>query len=138
MLGAGGLGFDSREARGSMGTDFNIKPFGGSAAATVIEPSQSGAKAAVQTELPAHKPVTALDDALGARNNPQAENDRLLRQTILDRAAGEIVYRVVDNRTALVVRQFPDEARLRARAYMRVMDIARQDNLLHKITDMKI
>jgi hypothetical protein len=37
---------------------------------------------------------------------------------VIDRAAAEIVYRTVDSRTSLVVRQYPDEARLRARAYL--------------------
>ena len=81
--------------------------------------------------------MTAADGSLAARNNSQADGDRLSRQVIIDRAAAEVVYRVVDNRTALVVRQFPDEARLRARAYVRAQDIARQDNT-RKNTDLKI
>ena len=117
-----------------MGTDFSIKPVGGSVAATLIEPTPIGAKTAVQTDLPAHKTVTAADAS--ATNNPQADSGRLSRQVIIDRAAAEVVYRVVDNRTALVVRQFPDEARLRARAYLRAQDIARQ-NKTHKNTDLK-
>jgi hypothetical protein len=44
---------------------------------------------------------------------------------------------VVDNRTSLVVRQFPDEARLRARAYLRALDIARQDGT-NRITDLRV
>ena len=119
-----------------MGTDFSIKPVGGSVAATLIDPTSVGAKTAVQTDLPAHKAVMAADASVAARNNPQDDSDRLSRQVIIDRAAAEVVYRVVDNRTALVVRQFPDEARLRARAYLRAQDIARQDNA-HKKTDLK-
>ncbi|MBI3699966.1 MAG: hypothetical protein HY242_05900 [Afipia sp.] len=119
-----------------MGTDFSIKPVGGSVTPPLVEPTPLGAKSAVQTDLPAHKTVTAADDSVVVQNNPQAANDRLSRQVVIDRAAAEIVYRVVDNRTALVVRQFPDEARLRARAYLRAQDIARQDKV-HKKTDMK-
>ena len=119
-----------------MGTDFSIKPVGGSVAATLVEPTPVGAKTAVQTDLPARKAVTATDASVTAQNNPQADSDRLSHQVIIDRAAAEVVYRVVDNRTALVVRQFPDEARLRARAYLRAQDIARQDKA-HKNTDLK-
>ena len=120
-----------------MGTDFSIKPVGGSVATSIVEPTPVGAKAAVQTYLPAHKAVAAADASISLQNNTQADSDRLSRQVIIDRAAAEIVYRVVDNRTALVVRQFPDEARLRARAYLRAQDIARQDNA-RKNTDLKI
>lgn len=119
-----------------MGTDFTIKPVGGSVAPPLVEPAAAGTKTAVQTELPAHKTVAASDDAVSVANNPQADSDRLSRQVVIDRAAAEIVYRVVDNRTALVVRQFPDEARLRARAYLRAQDIARQDKV-HKNMDVK-
>jgi hypothetical protein len=119
-----------------MGTDFSIKPVGGSVAPPLIEPTPVGAKTVVQTDLPARKAVTAADSSVATQNNPQADNDRLSHQVVIDRAAAEVVYRVVDNRTALVVRQFPDEARLRARAYLRAQDIARQDKA-HKNTDLK-
>jgi uncharacterized FlaG/YvyC family protein len=52
---------------------------------------------------------------------------------VIDRAAAEIVYRVVDNRTSLVVRQFPDEARLRARAYLRAQDEAKRERVRTKL-----
>ncbi|MES2750250.1 MAG: hypothetical protein V4661_02655 [Pseudomonadota bacterium] len=120
-----------------MSADFNIKPVGASVAANFIEPASDAAKAAVPTQLPSDKAVTAADASLSARNNPQAETDRLSRQVVIDRAAAEIVYRVVDNRTSLVVRQFPDEARLRARAYLRALDIARQDGT-NRITDLRV
>lgn len=112
-----------------MGIDFNIKPVGGSVATPYLEPSPDGTKAAVQTELPPEKAVTAPSTALAANNNPQADSSRLSRDVIIDRAAAEVVYRVVDNRTTLVVRQFPDEARLRARAYLRAQDMAKLENL---------
>lgn len=119
-----------------MGTDFSIKPVGGSVAASIAEPIPVGTKTAAQTDLPAHKTVTPADASIPLQNNTQAESDRLSRQVIIDRAAAEVVYRVVDNRTTLVVRQFPDEARLRARAYLRAQDIARYDKA-QKHTDLK-
>ena len=120
-----------------MSTDFNIKPVGASVAAQVVEPASDAAKTAVPTQLPPDKTVTAPDASLAAQNNPQADNDRLSRQIVIDRAAAEIVYRVVDSRTSVVVRQFPDDARLRARAYLRALDIAKQDNA-NRSTDLKV
>ncbi|WP_024577028.1 MULTISPECIES: hypothetical protein [unclassified Afipia] len=120
-----------------MSADFNIKPVGASVAATYVEPASNGAKTAVQTQLPPEKAVTAPDPSLQVRNNPQADSDRLSKQVIIDRAAAEIVYRTVDSRTSLVVRQYPDEARLRARAYLRAMDIAREDNM-RRNTDLRV
>lgn len=120
-----------------MSADFNIKPVGASVAATYVEPASDAAKTAVRTQLPPEKVVIAPDAALQARNNPQAETDRLSRQVVIDRAAAEVVYRTIDSRTSLVVRQFPDEARLRARAYLRALDIARQDDA-HRNTDLRV
>ncbi|KQW22365.1 hypothetical protein ASC80_02940 [Afipia sp. Root123D2] len=110
-----------------MGTDFNIRPIGGSVVTAIAWPAPNAARTAVPTELPRDKAVSAADTSLPARNNPQANADQQSKQIVIDRAAAEIVYRVVDNRTSMVVRQFPDEARLRARAYLRAQDIAKQE-----------
>ena len=120
-----------------MSADFNIKPVGASVTATYVEPASNAAKTAVPTQLPPDKTVTAPDASVQARINPHAETDRLSKQVIIDRAAAEIVYRTVDSATSLVIRQYPDEARLRARAYLRAMDIAREDNM-RRNTDLRI
>jgi uncharacterized protein HemY len=114
-----------------MGTDFNIKPVGGPVAAPVVRPQPEAAKHAVETELPPPKTTTAASAA--ARNNLQPETSNLSNQIVIDRAAAEIVYRVIDNRTNLVVHQFPDEARLRARAYLRTLDEAKREQALTKL-----
>ena len=44
---------------------------------------------------------------------------------VIDREAASIVYQVVDNRTSLVVRQFPEEAVLRRRAYFNTLDLTK-------------
>jgi hypothetical protein len=114
-----------------MGTDFNIKPVGGPVAAPVVRPQPDAAKRAVETELPPPKTTTAA--AAAARNDLQPDTSNLSQQIVIDRAAAEIVYRVVDNRTSLVVRQFPDEARLRARAYLRAQDEAKRERVRTKL-----
>lgn len=120
-----------------MSADFNIRPVGASVVATYAEPASDAARTAVATQLPVDKAVTATDASVQARNNPQPETDRLSKQVVIDRAAAEIVYRTVDSRTSVVVRQYPDEARLRARAYLRAMDIAREDTM-RRNTDVTI
>ncbi|MES2600453.1 MAG: hypothetical protein V4602_06555 [Pseudomonadota bacterium] len=120
-----------------MSADFSIKPVGASVIATYAEPASDAARTAVPTQLPPDKAVTATDASVQARINPQAETDRLSKQVVIDRASAEIVYRTVDSATSLVVRQYPDEARLRARAYLRAMDIAREDNM-RRNTDLRV
>jgi hypothetical protein len=110
-----------------MGADFNIKAVGASVAAPFVAPAPQAAKTAVATQLPPRQTVTASDASVAAQPDPQADSGQRSQQVIIDRAAAEVVYRVVDNLTHLVVRQFPDEARLRARAYVRALDLAKQD-----------
>ncbi|WP_315831491.1 hypothetical protein [Bradyrhizobium prioriisuperbiae] len=110
-----------------MGTDFNIKPVGGPVAAPIVRPLPDAARNAVETDLPPPKTTTAADAAANVRNNPQPDASNLTDQVVIDRAAASIVYRVVDNRTSLVVRQFPDEARLRLRTYLRAQDEVKRE-----------
>ena len=47
-------------------------------------------------------------------------------QVVIDRDAGSVVYQVVDvNRTSQVVKQFPEEAVLRRRAYFHTLDLTK-------------
>lgn len=110
-----------------MTADFSVRPVGASVATLAAGPTPEAAKNAVPTQLPPEKTVTAADASQRMSNDPQSRDDLLSPQIVIDRDANEIVYRVVDNRTSLVVRQFPDEARLRARAYLRAQDLAREN-----------
>ncbi|MGO4714951.1 hypothetical protein [Bradyrhizobium sp. 2TAF24] len=116
-----------------MVTDFNIKPVGAPVVAQVVRPQPEAAKNAVETDLPPPKSTNATDAPGTARNNPQPDTSHLTNQVLIDRAAGEIVYRVVDNRTSLVVRQYPEETRLRARAYLRAEDEAKRSHTRVKL-----
>jgi hypothetical protein len=110
-----------------MSSDFSIKPVGTPAAAPMAQLASPAADEAVATELPAHQSVAAADASPRVRNDPQSASDNLSHQVILDRDAASIVYQVVDNRTSLVVRQFPDQAVLRRRAYFRALDLMKDD-----------
>jgi hypothetical protein len=108
-------------------TNFNIKPVGA--------PAAQSANSAVATELPASQSVTAA--AADARVRNDADDD-VTHQALLDRASAPIVYRVADNRTSLVVSQFPDESILRRRAYFRALDLTRRAPTRLVVTDRMV
>ncbi|MFZ5734181.1 MAG: hypothetical protein ACOY4O_15710 [Pseudomonadota bacterium] len=92
----------------------------------------------MQTQLPPDKTVTAADTVVRVRNDSGARSDALSRQVSIDRAAAQVVYKVVDNRTSLVIRQFPDEALLRSRAYGRALEEARLAARKQAVTDRRV
>jgi hypothetical protein len=108
-----------------MSTNFSIRPVGAPAATHVVQPLSEAADKAVATELPASQSVTVADASAGARNDSQTSSEFVSRQAFIDQAAASIVYQVVDNRTNLVVQQFPEEAVLRRRAYFHTLDLAK-------------
>ena len=120
-----------------MRTDFSIRPVGAPAPAPVVQPVSQAASNAVSTDLPASQSVTATDASVAVRNDPGLTSDFISRQAYIDQAAASIVYQVVDNRTNLVVQQFPDEAVLRRRAYFRALDLTRDTPTRHIVTDRK-
>jgi hypothetical protein len=120
-----------------MSTDFSIKPVGAPVATPVVQPLSEAANNAVATELPASQSVTAADASAGVRNDPQIASDYVSRQAFIDSAAASIVYQVVDDRTNLVVQQFPDEAVLRRRAYFHTLDLTKGAPTRLVVTDRK-
>jgi hypothetical protein len=125
-----------------MSTDFNIKPVGAPVAAPIVQPVSEAAQHAVATELPARQSVSAADAGTRANINSDAvhvsiSSASLSNQVVIDRAAASIVYQVIDSRTSLVVKQFPDEAVLRRRAYFRALDLTRDAPTRLLVTDVK-
>ena len=109
-----------------MGTDFSIKPVGAPVATPFIQPAPEAARQAVPTQLPASQSVTASAAAANANLTPgYIPLDDVAHDVIIDRAAGTVVYQEVDTATNQVVSQYPDESRLRARAYFRALDAAK-------------
>ena len=112
-----------------MSTDFNIKPVGAPVAAPIVQPISEAAHHAVATELPASQSVVASDAGARASDSGAVRvsisNASVSNQVVIDRDARAVVYQVVDNRTSQVVKQFPEEAVLRRRAYFRALDLAR-------------
>ncbi|MCB1413166.1 MAG: hypothetical protein KDJ76_08570 [Xanthobacteraceae bacterium] len=118
-----------------MGTDFNIKPVG-AAAAALPPPASEAPQDAVATELPPHQTVSAGNASSRLRNDSQpGPGGTTSHQVVLDRSSRTIVYQVVDNRTSLVVRQYPEEAILRRRAYFRTLDMMKADRAREREAD---
>ena len=120
-----------------MGTDFSIKPVGAPVAAPVVQPASPAADDAVATQLPPSKSVTATDISARARNDLRTSGDTLSRQVVVNRDAASVVYQVVDRRTSLVVKQFPEEAMLRRRAYFRTLYLMNTEREPSAATDRR-
>jgi hypothetical protein len=120
-----------------MSTDFSIKPVGAPVAISVAQPVSAATANAVQTQLPASQSVTASDTGAAANNDSQPTSDFVAHQAFLDRAAGSIVYQVINSRTDEVVNQYPDDATLRRRAYYHTLDLAKDTSARPVTTDLK-
>jgi hypothetical protein len=126
-----------------MSTDFSIKPVGAPVAALIVQPISEAVQQAVATELPASQSLTAVDRSARVSIDSNAVNVSLSsapsvsNQVIIDREAASIVYQVVDNRTSQVVKQFPEEAVLRRRAYFHMLDLTKDAPTRLRATDRK-
>jgi hypothetical protein len=124
-----------------MSTDFSIKPVGAPVAAPIVQPISEAAHHAVATELPASQSVVASDAGARAGDSEAVRvsisNASVSNQVVIDRDARSVVYQVVDNRTSLVVKQFPEEAVLRRRAYFHALDLTRDAPTRLLATDVK-
>jgi uncharacterized FlaG/YvyC family protein len=76
---------------------------------------------AVATELSPAKSVTAVGTAQPARSDVASSAENYQHTVILDPATQDLIFRVIDVRSRQVVRQVPDEALLRMRAYSRAL-----------------
>jgi hypothetical protein len=121
----------------AVSTDFNVRPVGTPAPSQTAPPVRAAAAAAVATELPARARRTVAAPTLGIRNDPQTGTSALSHQVVLDAEAASIVFQVVDDRTNLVIRQFPDDAMLRRRAYFHTLDVMKADRAPVAATDRK-
>jgi len=120
-----------------MSTDFSIRPVGAPVATPIVSTAGDAARGAIATQLPPSRTVTAPDASAGTRNDLPDPSDFVSRQAFFDRAAASVVFQVVDSRTDQVVRQFPDEAVLRRRAYFRSLDLAKDAPTRPLATDLK-
>jgi len=126
-----------------MSTDFNIKPVGAPVAAPIVQHVSEAAQHAVATELPANQSVAAADSSARASTDSAAVRvsisnaSSVSNQVVIDRDARAVVYQVVDNRTSQVVKQFPEEAVLRRRAYFHALDLTKDAPQRLRATDRR-
>jgi uncharacterized FlaG/YvyC family protein len=125
-----------------MSTDFNIKPVGAPVAAPVVQHVSEAAQHAVATQLPASQSVSAADAGTRANIDSDAvrvsiSNASVSNQVVIDRDTRAVVYQVVDIRTSQVVKQFPEEAVLRRRAYFHTLDLTKDAPQRLSATDRK-
>ena len=83
---------------------------------------------AVATDLAPAKTVTAAANTALVRNDPSASSDAYQHSVIMDPATQDLIFRVIDVRSRQVVRQVPDEALLRMRAYARALSDGKSTN----------
>jgi hypothetical protein len=112
-----------------MSTDFNIKPVGAPVAAPIVQHVSEAAHHAVATELPASQSVAAVDSARASTDfapvRVSISSASVSNQVVIDRDARAVVYQVIDTKTSQVVKQFPEEAVLRRRAYFHTLDLTK-------------
>ena len=120
-----------------MSTDFSIKPVGAPVATPIAPPVSEAVQSAVATELPPSQSVTAADASARVQQQFRRRQRLRIHQVVIDRAAASIVYQVVDNRTSQVVKQFPEEAVLRRRAYFHTLDLTKDAPTRLLATDRK-
>jgi uncharacterized FlaG/YvyC family protein len=125
-----------------MSTDFSIKPVGAPVAAPIVQHVSEAAQHAVATELPTSQSVSAVDpgarastDSAAVRVSISNANPSVSNNVVIDRDARAVVYQVIDTRTSQVVKQFPEEAVLRRRAYFHTLDLTRDAPQRLRATD---
>jgi hypothetical protein len=96
-----------------------ISPPGATQQAIASRPAPASVTPAVATELPAAMTVTAAGSVAVARNDAPSLSNPYEYQVLVDPATHDVIYRTVDERSRQVIRQAPDQALLRMRAYAR-------------------
>jgi hypothetical protein len=104
-----------------MSTDFSIRPVGTPVPTSFPPAASNAALGAVPTQLPANQTVIATDASTTSRNDLPTPTD-LSHEAFFDTAAASIVFQSVDALTGEVVKQYPDDAVLRRRAYFHSLD----------------
>lgn len=123
-----------------MSTDFNIKPVGAPVAAPIVQHVSEAVQSAVPTILPASQSVSAADAVVRPMIDSDAvqvsiSNASVSNNVVIDRDARAVVYQVIDTRTSQVVKQFPEEAVLRRRAYFHTLDLTKDAPQRLRATD---
>ena len=104
-----------------MDTGLAVRPTSGATQTSIARPDPAPVRQAVATDLAPAQSVTASTNADAARNDAQSAQESNVRKIILDAHSREVIFQVVNEQSGRVVRQIPDEAMLRLRAYTRAI-----------------
>ena len=85
----------------------------------LVRPEPAPVREAVATDLAPAQSVTAASGADAPRHDATPAPDAQVRKIVLDAHSREVIFQVLDADSGRVVRQIPDEALLRLRAYAR-------------------
>jgi hypothetical protein len=98
-----------------------IKPATNVLQTSVMQSAPAQVQHAVESDLSPAKSVTAAPNVAPQRNDAPRAEDLFRHDIIIDPQSREVIFRVIDVRSRQVVRQVPDEALLRLRAYARAV-----------------
>jgi uncharacterized FlaG/YvyC family protein len=105
-----------------MDTGIAVRTVSNVAATDYARPASAPVQQAVKTELDPAKSVTATAPGDQARSDLLSGRAASLdRQVVIDPQTREVIFRIMDTRTRQVVRQVPDQALLRMRAYAKAL-----------------
>jgi hypothetical protein len=102
-----------------MDTGLAIRPTATATQPSIVRPEAAPVREAVATDLAPAQSVTAAANANAPRHDPTPAPDARVRKIVLDAHSREVIFQVLDADSGRVVRQIPDEALLRLRAYAR-------------------
>jgi hypothetical protein len=103
---------DGRRREADMDSSFTIKP---NAAVPKFTPRERSPARAIETELDAHKAVTAIGD--GGHEQGERHPDHMPHDVVVDPESREVINRENDVRAHVDEPVHPDQALLRYRAY---------------------
>ena len=107
-----------------MDSGLTVRPAGISAQATGVRAEAPPVRDATPTNLAPPQTVTAPTKPNETRQDPVpagTSDPSYVRKIILDAHSREVIFQVLDASSGRVVRQIPDEAMLRLRAYTRAL-----------------
>lgn len=107
-----------------MDTGLTVRPTGIAAQPSGVRLDAALVRDAVPTSLPQAQTVAAAAKPTETRNDAgpsDAADSSYVRKIILDAHSREVIYQVLDQDSGRVVRQIPEEATLRLRAYVRAI-----------------
>jgi flagellar protein FlaG len=124
-----------------MDSGLTVRPVGVAAQAATVRPDAAPVRDAVPTNLAPPQTVTASSKPNATRQDPVqtgTSDPSYVRKIILDAHSREVIYQVLDVGSGRVVRQIPEEATLRLKAYVRALANGATPNQAYAQADLDV